>query len=192
MFNYQMLSVGNPLAEVKGLDPQSLYYTMLGEGQDQVRGLGITMGLLQRIAWGGLEELAPSAFQTARELNVELEGIYNMTESYLGDKGPSAKKAYDVSLLEGAPPRGPFPADAPPPPSQAACEYLKKTADVKGQWQDQMSCGQGEQYSRAERTCKKCGKGKYNDNPESPACLFVPRGYMPVNNDMYGAKSIVQ
>ena len=105
MFYHQMLSVGNPLEEVKGLDPQSLYYTMLEPGHDQVMGLGITMGLLQRIAWGGLQELAPSAFATVRELNVELEGIYNMTESYLDDKGPSWEKAYDVSLGRRAVPR---------------------------------------------------------------------------------------
>lgn len=66
------------------------------------------------------------------------------------------------------------------------------SADVKGSWQDQMSCGLGEQYSRAERTCKKCGKGKYNENPESPECDLVPPGYMPVNNTMYGARRIVQ
>ena len=121
-----MMSVGNPLEEVKGLDPQSLYYTMLGEGQDQVTGLGITMGLLQRIAWGGLQELAPSAFATARELNVELEGIYNMTESYLGDKGPSWEKAYDVSLWKARRPEAHSPLTPLPLPRRRPASTSRK------------------------------------------------------------------
>ena len=108
MFYYQMQSIGNPLEEVRGLDPQNKYYTMLEPGHDQVVGLGITMGLLQRIAWGGLQDLAPSAFETLRELNVPLDAIYNMTESYLAGTGPSGAKAYQVSLGRRAAP-GPIP-----------------------------------------------------------------------------------
>ena len=105
MFYYQMQSVGNPLKEVRGLHRQNKYYTMLEPGHDQVMGLGITMGLLQRIAWGGLQDLAPPAFATLRELNVDLDSIYNMTESYLAGTGPSGDKAYHVSLGRRAAPR---------------------------------------------------------------------------------------
>ena len=103
-----MQSIGNPLEEVRGLDPQNKYYTMLEPGHDQVVGLGITMGLLQRIAWGGLQDLAPSAFNTLRELNVPLDSIYNMTESYLAGTGPSGEQAYNVSHGRRAAP-GPIP-----------------------------------------------------------------------------------